>query len=60
MYHELSPETAEFIDFMQDNEMFDVLSRPGKMSGGYEEMLPDYKTPSSLPTGTARRGMWMC
>jgi len=32
MYHELSPETAEFIDFMQDNEMFDVLSRPGKMS----------------------------
>ena len=45
MYHELSPETAEFIDFMQDNEMFDVLSRPGKMSGGYEEMLPDYKTP---------------
>lgn len=45
MYHELSPETAEFIDFMQDSEMFDVLSRPGKMSGGYEEMLPDYKTP---------------
>ena len=24
MYHELSPETAEFIDFMQDNELFDV------------------------------------
>ena len=42
MYHELSPETAEYIDFMQDNEMFDVLSRPGKLSGGYEEMLPDY------------------
>ena len=35
MYHELSPETAEFIDFMQDNELFDVESRPGKMSGGY-------------------------
>ena len=45
MYHELSPETAEFIDFMQENEMFDVLSRPGKMSGGYEEIIPDYKTP---------------
>ena len=26
MYHELSPETPEFIDIMQDNEMFDVLS----------------------------------
>ncbi|MGN0975716.1 MAG: M3 family oligoendopeptidase, partial [Gemmiger sp.] len=45
MYHELSPETAEFIDFMQDNEMFDVLSRPGKMSGGYEEIIPDHKAP---------------
>ena len=60
MYHELSPETAEFIDFMQDNEMFDVLSRPGKMSGGYEEMLPDYKTPFIFANWTARRGMWMC
>ena len=29
MYHELSPETAEFIDFMQDTELFDVESRPG-------------------------------
>ena len=40
MYHELSPETAEFIDFMQDNELFDVESRPGKMSGGYMTSLP--------------------
>lgn len=45
MYHELSPETGEFIDFMQDNELFDVLSRPGKMSGGYMTMLADYKAP---------------
>ncbi len=30
MYHELSPETAEFIDFMQDNELFDVESRPAR------------------------------
>ena len=27
MYQELSPETAEFIDFMFENELFDVLSR---------------------------------
>ncbi len=52
MYHELSPETAEFIDFMQDNELFDVESRPGKMSGGYMTSLPSYKAPSSSPTGT--------
>ena len=45
MYHELSPETAEFIDFMQDNELFDVESRPGKMSGGYMTSLPAYKAP---------------
>ena len=35
MYHELSPETAEFIDFMYDNELLDVLSRKGKAGGGY-------------------------
>ena len=45
MYHELSPETAEFIDFIQDNELFDVESRPGKMSGGYMTSLPSYKAP---------------
>ena len=45
LYHELSPETAEFIDFMQDNELFDVESRPGKMSGGYMTSLPSYKAP---------------
>ena len=45
MYHELSPETAEFIDFMQNNELFDVESRPGKMSGGYMTSLPSYKAP---------------
>ncbi len=45
MYHELSPETAAFIDFMQGNELFDVESRPGKMSGGYMTSLPKYKAP---------------
>ena len=45
MYHELSSETAEFIDFMQNNELFDVLSRPGKANGGYMTILPTYKAP---------------
>lgn len=45
MYHELSPETGEFIDFMQDNDLFDVESRPGKMNGGYMTDLPTYKAP---------------
>ena len=45
MYHGLSPETAEFIDFMYDNQLFDVLSRDGKAPGGYCTELPDYQAP---------------
>ncbi|MCL1999279.1 MAG: M3 family oligoendopeptidase [Turicibacter sp.] len=45
MYHELSPETGEFIDFMLDNELFDVLTRPGKAPGGYCSNIPIYKSP---------------
>lgn len=42
-YHELSPETAEFIDFMLQNELLDVLSKKGKAQGGYCIEIPDYK-----------------
>lgn len=42
-YHELSPETAEFIDFMLRNELLDVLSKKGKAQGGYCIEIPDYK-----------------
>ncbi|MGM9664463.1 MAG: M3 family oligoendopeptidase [Eubacteriales bacterium] len=45
MYHKLSPETAEFIDFMFENELFDVLAKEGKAPGGYCTELPDYKAP---------------
>jgi len=45
MYHELSPETAEFIDFMLEGELFDVLTRPGKAAGGYCATIPIYKAP---------------
>lgn len=45
MYHELSPETAEFIDFMYENELLDVLAREGKAPGGYCTSLPDYDAP---------------
>ena len=44
-YHELSAETAEFIDFMFENELFDVLSKKGKAGGGFCASLPDYKAP---------------
>ncbi|MCL2365392.1 MAG: M3 family oligoendopeptidase [Defluviitaleaceae bacterium] len=45
MYHELSKETANFIDFMLENELFDVLTRPGKQAGGYCHNIPKYKSP---------------
>ncbi len=44
-YHELSPETAKFIDMMYENELFDVLSRKGKAGGGFCTDIPDYKCP---------------
>jgi M3 family oligoendopeptidase len=45
MYHELSDETASFVDFMLENELFDVLTRPGKEAGGYCHYIPKYKSP---------------
>lgn len=45
MYKRLSADTAEFIDEMFRNELFDVLSKPGKAPGGYCTYLPDYKLP---------------
>lgn len=45
MYDELSPETSEFFRFMQDNELFDVLGRKTKRTGGYMTFLPDYNAP---------------
>ena len=45
MYHELSPETKEFIDLMYDNGLLDVLSKEGKAPGGYCTYLAEYKYP---------------
>ncbi len=44
-YHELSPETAQFIDEMYEHEMLDVLSRPGKAGGGYCTSVNDMRLP---------------
>lgn len=45
LYGELSPETREFMNFMCDNELFDVEGRMNKTSGGYMTYIPDYKSP---------------
>lgn len=45
MYHELSSETADFIDFLFDKELVDLLSKEGKAGGGYCTYIPDYQSP---------------
>ncbi len=45
MYHEISPETGEFIDFMIGHELMDLKNRPGKASTGYMTDLPSLKAP---------------
>ncbi len=45
MYEDLSPETAEFIHFMIDHELFDLDNKPNKANTGYMTSLPDYKAP---------------
>lgn len=56
MYHELSPETAEFIDVMFEGELFDVLSKEGKAPGGYCTGLPDYHVPFIFSNFNATAG----
>ena len=45
MYHEISPETGEFIDFMIDHGLLDLQNKPGKASTGYMTSLPSLKAP---------------
>ena len=45
MYHEMSKETGEFIDFMNDRDLWDLVSRDGKEMGGYTISVIDYKSP---------------
>ena len=44
-YDELSPETSEFFRTMLEGKLLDVLSTPGKESGGYCTSIPDYRVP---------------
>ncbi len=45
MYHDMSPETAEFIDYMIEHELMDLKNKPNKASTGYMNELKDYKAP---------------
>jgi len=45
MYHEMSTSTAEAWSFMQDHDLLDVMTRPGKSTGGYQTYLSAYGAP---------------
>ena len=45
MYKKLSKETDEFFTFMTENNLLDLLSKKGKMSGGYCTYIPEHKAP---------------
>ncbi len=45
MYRQMSDKTAEFINFMADNELYDLLSKDGKAPGGYCTEFAAFKAP---------------
>jgi M3 family oligoendopeptidase len=45
MYKELSPETNEFFEFMQQNELMDLINKPDKAGGGYCTFISGYQSP---------------
>lgn len=45
MYHDLSPETGEFIDFMIEHGLMDLENKPNKANTGYMTSLPKYLAP---------------
>ena len=59
MYRALSPETAEFIDFMFRNELLMYLPKREKRLADTAPIFPARKARSSFPTSTALPGM-MC
>ena len=45
MYHDLSPETGEFIDFMIEHELMDLENKPNKANTGYMTDLTKDRAP---------------
>ncbi len=45
MYHELSPETGQFFDFMRERGLMDLVTKKGKAGGGYCTYINDHQAP---------------
>lgn len=56
MYKDLSKETEAFFTFMVENNLLDLLSRPGKTSGGYCTTFDKYEAPFIFANFNGTRG----
>ncbi len=45
MYHDMSKDTGEFIDFMIKHQLMDLDNKPNKAATGYMTVLSDYRAP---------------
>ncbi|WP_048602262.1 M3 family oligoendopeptidase [Rubeoparvulum massiliense] len=45
MYGEMSAETKEFFQYMQEHDLLDLIAKPGKAAGGYCIYINDYEAP---------------
>ncbi len=45
MYADMSPETGEYFRYMLDNDLIDVLPRPGKEGSGFCSYIGTYRAP---------------
>jgi len=62
MYTHMSPETAEFIEFLLDNGLYDVEIRGGKWGGGYMTFFEKCRAPFIFANfdGTSENAYIMC
>lgn len=45
MYEELSAETSDFINYMLDKQLMDLVAKKAKATGGYCTYMPDFHSP---------------
>ncbi len=56
MYSELSEETGRFFNFMVENNLMDLVAKPGKQAGGYCTSFDKYKSPFIFSNFNGTRG----
>lgn len=60
MYQELSPETAEFFEFMIENNLMDLVAKKGKKAGAIARLLRICKHPLFFQISMGLQGILTC